>query len=66
MSDARRIEIEGDFEAACTHFAGAARLFDAGGFDDGGIDGAESAVVSARVPAECLRNFRNRIDPPET
>ena len=52
MSDARWIGIEGDFEAACTHFAGAARLFD--------------AVASARVLAERLRNFRNRIDPPET
>ena len=33
MSDARWIEIEGDFETACTHFAGAVRLFDAGGFE---------------------------------
>ncbi len=45
MSDARWIEIEGDFEAACTHFAGAARLFDAGGFDDGGIDGYKASMA---------------------
>ena len=56
MSDARWSEIEGDFEAACTHFAGAARLFDAV---------ASACVLAERLP-ECLRNFRNRIDPPET
>ena len=38
MSDARWIEIEGDFEAAGAHFAGAARLFDAGGSEGGDIE----------------------------
>ena len=45
MSDARWIEIEGDFQAACTHFAGAAGLFDAGGFDEAGIDGYKASMA---------------------
>ena len=36
MSDARWIEIERDFKAACEHFSGAAALFDAGGKVGGG------------------------------
>lgn len=45
MSDARWTEIEDDFEAACTHFASAARLFDAGGFDDGGLGGYKASMA---------------------
>lgn len=45
MSDARWIEIEGDFQAACAHFAGAAELFDAGGFDEPGMDGYKATMA---------------------
>ena len=45
MSDARWIEIEGDFRAACTHFAGAVELFDAGGFDETGLSGYRTSMA---------------------
>ena len=45
MSDARWIEIESDFQAACKHFAGAADLLDAGGFDDTGLDGYRTSMA---------------------
>lgn len=45
MSNARWIEIERDFEAAREHFSGAATLFDAGGFDERGIDGYRASMA---------------------
>ena len=45
MSDARWIEIETDFQAACAHFAGAAELFDARGFDDPGMNGYKASMA---------------------
>ncbi len=45
MSDARWIEIESDFRAACTHFTGAAELFDAGGFDETGLGGYRTSMA---------------------
>ncbi len=45
MTDARWIAIEDDFQAACTHFSGAARLFDAGGFDESGIEGYKASMA---------------------
>ena len=45
MSDARWIEIEGDFQAACIHFARAAELYDAGGFDEAGLGGYRTSMA---------------------
>jgi len=45
MSDARWIEVEDDFQAASEHFHKANQLFEAGGFNDTGIEGYKAQMA---------------------
>ena len=79
MTDARWSEVEGDLANACRHFDFAARPFEAGGFEDAGLDGYRArmgfqhAMRAAHTSVEgalvrilpCIDAFRERIDPPE-
>lgn len=53
MSDARWIEVEGDFAAAARHYERGVALHDAGGFDEPGLGGyrAEMAFMHAMQAA---------------
>ncbi|MEO8715847.1 MAG: hypothetical protein ABI369_12615 [Acetobacteraceae bacterium] len=53
MSDARWIEVDGDFSGAARHFGRAAALHEAGGFDAPGLDGyrAQMAFMHAMQAA---------------
>ena len=45
MSDARWIEVESDLDGAARHFERAAALFEAGGFDQPGLEGYRAAMA---------------------
>lgn len=45
MTDARWIDVDDDIAAAVRHFHNAGRLFDAGGFDDGDLDGYRARMA---------------------
>ena len=45
MTDARWIEVEDNLESASNHFANAAQLYDAGGFDADGLAGYRARMA---------------------
>lgn len=45
MTDARWLDVESDIEAAVRHFRNSCSLYDAGGFEDSGLDGYRSQMA---------------------